>query len=227
MSLVSLVDRPRCLFCRFSFVCSAIFRLKNGAGSGGDFVPCISDAQYQKNDGSVRMGTTFYDHLKVLETSAEEAFGKIFRNEKDPTLVEQRRFFLMRHLVAKSCPSLASGGSAASGSSARAHKNAHNAQTRENDLLKSILEGLITMLGKLAPRGNGRNMNARTALHKTLLVGLLNGIRRGQYSEAARLLSREEGDDPVHMRVKTIRQHARYVLPCGYLKLCLDVNVNS
>jgi hypothetical protein len=155
------------------------------------------------------MSTTFYDHLRVLNASTEETLKRIFTKEQNSSLVEQRRFFLMRHMVGAQFPYLLHGGSAAAGTTAHVHKTPHNAEMREQTLLNDMLSGLVKTLKSLAPRAGGRNTNARTVLRRALLVGLLSGVKRGQYSEAARLLSSET--EGVHMRTETIRQHARYL----------------
>lgn len=163
-------------------------------------MPSISSAKYAKNDGTVRYSTTFYDHFKILDAATEEAFNKMFRNEQDESVVQQRRFFLMQHMIKAQCPQLGYGAVGAA-------MHNHTSQNGDDSLPMAMLAGLVAYLGKLAPRGNGRNTNARTVLRRALLVGVLSGVERGQYSAAARLLS--DASTGVHMRVETIRQHAR------------------
>ena len=53
----------------------------------------------------------------------------------------------------------------------------------------------------------GRNTSARTVLRRSLLVCLLSGLKKGQYTDAARLLSSTE--QGFVLRIETVRQHAR------------------
>ena len=134
--------------------------------------PSVHDAKYAKGDGSIRWSTTHGDHLKKLFNGVDEIFADIFKHEKDSSVVEARRYHLIRSLAGRHCRSLICEISSASSAAKDAViagtmiKDAARIARRQHQLETAVFDGLLQTIKDLSPRGKGRLTNARKVLRR-------------------------------------------------------------
>ena len=128
----------------------------------------MTKANYGKNGSAIRHSSTYFDHVNILEKSVNETFDDLFKHVKDQSVVEARRFHLMRHLAGKYCHQLigVTNKSSAAKDAVSSQRSAAQREERQRELETAVFDGIIDTIKNLAPRGGGKLTNARSVLRR-------------------------------------------------------------
>lgn len=135
---------------------------------GSVATPSVAKAKYEKNGTAIKHSSTYFDHINKLEKSVNETFDDLFKHVKDQSVVEARRFHLMRHLAGKYCHQLigVTNKSSAANDAISSQKSSFRREERQRELETAVFDGIIDTIKNLAPRGGGKLTNARSVLRR-------------------------------------------------------------
>ena len=119
--------------------------------------PSALDANYLAADGSARLNSTFYNHVKEVDASLDS----ILRRGAGTKYSQARRVWILRHLAAQHCPELSEGANAVA-----PRRGASVGAIRSDMLMSSFLSGIRKSTSVFARRGGGRLTNARATTRR-------------------------------------------------------------
>ena len=131
----------------------------------------MQEAAYANSDGTSRLSSTFYNHANQLDNAVQRELDAMFKYEKDSSLKQKRKMYLIRFLAGKHCSALLSAGSGAGARALNAvatpGRSAELAAERATALTLKMFDGLLSTIEFLGTGiGNGQQSNARKAIRR-------------------------------------------------------------